>query len=70
VVPDGYRAADGGSRLVDHHPQEIAAELYLSANTVKDFPGPARRPRCSFMSEKKSRRPFGKIKFFYPNGRW
>jgi len=22
------------------------------------------------MSEKKSHRPFGKIKFFYPNGRW
>ena len=51
----------------------------VSLGGLEDFPGPARRPRCSSMSEKKSRRsmsekksrrPFGKIKFFYPNGRW
>jgi len=42
----------------------------VSPDDLEDFPGPARRPRCSSMSEKKSRRLFSKIKLFYPNGRW
>jgi hypothetical protein len=42
----------------------------VSLGDLEEFPGPARRPRRSSMSEKKSRRPFSKIKFFYPNGRW
>ena len=36
----------------------------VSLDGLEDFSGPARRPRCSSRSEKKSRRPFGKIKFF------
>ena len=42
----------------------------VSLGDLEDFPVPARRPRCSSMSEKKNRRPFRKIKFFSPNGRW
>ena len=42
----------------------------VSLGDLEDFPGPARRPRCSSMSGKKNRRPFRKIKFFSPNGRW
>jgi len=42
----------------------------VSLGDLEDFPGPARRPRCSSMSEKKNRRPFRKIKFFKPNSRW
>jgi hypothetical protein len=42
----------------------------VSLGDLEDFPGPARRPRCSSMSEKESHRPFRKIKFFNPNGRW
>jgi hypothetical protein len=40
------------------------------AGGIQPRRGNARRPRCSSISEEENHRPFGKIKFFYPNGRW
>ena len=66
-VPLGVACEDFPGPTVSS-PDEVIRDAHALGEG--ESPGPARRPRCSYMSEKKNRRPFRKIKFFSPNGRW